>query len=277
MAIKIVSWNVEGRLTAYEKSQRGTPTQILAEIKRLGADIVVLPEAYLDEPSPDVDSKLRAMGYRWYDTKYKDTLHDDDVAKWGWPHMRVLYRIPVSNIETKRWGELRDLPVLVVQDPATKKEICIIATHLDDINEGRRLLQLDEIIPFIKRSKLPIIMLGDFNAMWHKGRARLVGSRVFQVLVRLLPKNAQSFARRASRMAEGSVMTKLQSAGLTDADPYLLPTVTPKNRNLSWLPSVRLIQIDHILYSKNIDARSFRIEKDGGSDHRAISAVLTLN
>lgn len=276
MAIKIAAWNTEGRLTAYEKGMRGTPAQILAGIKRLNADVVILPEAYLNEPSTEVNEQLACMGYRWYDTEYHDTGHDDDVSEWGRPHMRVLYRIPIVRAETRRWGNLRDLPVLTVKDPETGKEVCIIATHLDDINEQRRLQQLDDIIPFIERSESAIVMLGDFNAMWHEGRARLIGSRISRAFASLLPKKARSFAQRASKMAAGLAMKRLQAAGLMDADPRHRPTVTPKNRNLSRLPSIRLIQIDHILYSKGVTAESFTIEKDGGSDHRAISATLTL-
>jgi hypothetical protein len=47
MAIKVASWNVEGRLSGYVENGRGSAGHILDGIENLDADIVVLPEAFL--------------------------------------------------------------------------------------------------------------------------------------------------------------------------------------------------------------------------------------
>jgi endonuclease/exonuclease/phosphatase family metal-dependent hydrolase len=39
---------------------------------------------------------------------------------------------------------------------------------------------------------------------------------------------------------------------------------------------VRLAQIDHMLVSPVIKVDSFKIGRDGGSDHRSITATLTI-
>lgn len=278
MAIKIASWNVEGRLTRYNGGKkRGTPERIIEEVTRLDADIVVLPEAYLDSPLKESSDRLKELGYKWYDTQYHDTLHDEDVAKWGYPFMRVLYRIPVVDIETKRWGDMRNLPLVTAIDPETKREFYIIAIHLDDITEERRLKQLDEIISFIQKSKIPVIMLGDFNAMWHKGWPRLLTIPLVQLVIEYLTfGRLRDVLTRLSRMATGTVMERLRKAGLTDADPRHRPTTTPKMRGMSFMPSVRLVQIDHMLVSKEIEISVPIIGKDGGSDHRSLFTSITL-
>lgn len=278
MAIKIASWNIEGRLTRYKGGKkRGTPEQIVEEIAKLNADIVVLPEAYLNEPLKESSERLKNMGYEWYDVQYHDTLHEKDVAKWGYPFMRVLYRIPIISAETRRWGNIRDLPVIIVEDPETKKKLCIIATHLDDLTEERRLQQLDEIIPFIQKSDMSVIMLGDFNAMWHKGWPRLLATSFIRSIIDNLMFGAlRNVLSRLSRMATGTVMERLREAGLIEADPRYRATTTPKMRSMPFMPSVRLAQIDHMLVSKKIVISVPVIGRDAGADHRSLNASIEV-
>jgi len=277
--LKICSWNIEGRLTRYrDGKKRGTPEQIIDEIARLDADIVVLPEAYLSAPLKDSDDRLRALGYKWYDVQYHDTLHDEDVAKWGHPFLRVLYRIPLVDLETRRWGNMRDLPMFIAEDPITKKKAYILAIHLDDITEERRLRQLDEIIPFIQESDLPVVMLGDFNAMWHNGWPRLLGTHLARFTIDYLTFGAlRDVLSRLSRMATGTVMERLRGAGLIDADLRHRATTTPKMRSMPFMPSVRLVQIDHVLVSKNIATSMLSIGKDAGSDHRSLTISIEVH
>ncbi len=70
-------------------------------------------------------------------------------------------------------------------------------------------------------------------------------------------------------------MLKLRT-NLTDADPKKRPTTTPKMRGQEWMPSIRIAQIDHIFVSPEIEVSDFRIARDGGSDHRAISATVKV-
>jgi len=48
-------------------------------------------------------------------------------------------------------------------------------------------------------------------------------------------------------------------------------------RGLEILPSIPLLQLDHILIDeKELTYSDFQIEHDGGSDHRQISADISL-
>lgn len=277
MKLTIASWNIEGRLTRYSGGKgRGTPEKIIAEITRLNADIVVLPEAYLDAPASGVDQKLSKLGYKWYDTKYMDTLHDDDVVAWGYPFMRILYKMPIESVETRRWGDVRNLPLLIVKDTANGKRLHVIATHLDDLTEDRRLQQVDEIVDYSKNTDDPIIMLGDFNAMWRQDWRKLLASSATRQFFAILPSETLRYVlTRLSLMAIGTVMERLKNAGLTDADPKHRPTTTPKMRSMPHMPSIRLVQIDHIL-TRGVECGPVTIGKDGGSDHRSLCVEITV-
>lgn len=280
MAISIATWNIEGRLSKYNGGKRrGTPKDILEEIKNLNADIIILPEAYLDKPDEGVDSALKELGYSWHDAKYNDTLHDADVARWGHPFMRVLYRIPVKNVTTKRWGNIRTLPVMTVEDPETGESACIIPTHLDDITEERRLQQVDAIVEYIAHLDMPVIMLGDFNALWRRGWRRLLASAFIRWVARHVPfSDMRSVFVRSSFMAEGEVLNRLnRQALLYESDLHYRSTVTLKRRETPYVPSIPLMQIDHILVSAGIAISSPVVGRDGGSDHRSLRAVLEIS
>jgi endonuclease/exonuclease/phosphatase family metal-dependent hydrolase len=278
MSLKIASWNVEGRLRGYVTSGRGSAAGIIAQIAKLEADIIVLPEAYLDSPASGVDTRLKSMGYEIHDIAYG---HDD--RDWsleymgGMPYLRVLSRIPILNVQKSTWANARNLLTFTACDPATGRAILFLATHLDDRSEALRVRQIDDIIPYIKKMAMPTVMLGDFNAMWATPRSKLLGSRATRLVARSVPHaRVRDIATRLTDMATGSVLARLKAeAGLRDADSKKRPTTTPKMRELAFMPSVRLVQIDHILVSADITATNFKVHRDGGSDHRAISAEIT--
>src|SRR5215472_2390487 len=105
MAFTIASWNIEGRLTTYKGGKkRGTPAKIAAEIIKLQADIVMLPEAFLDVPDEAAVKMLTDADYGWRELLYNDTAHEEPEARWGKPHFGILSRLPIYNYEIKRWG-----------------------------------------------------------------------------------------------------------------------------------------------------------------------------
>lgn len=279
MAIKVATWNIEGRLTLYAGGKgRGTPKTILDRIAQFDADIVVLPEAFLDQPEVYVDDTLARLHYSWYDVAYHDTLHDEDIARWGHLFMRVLYRIPIERIETIRFGDIRDLPVMVVKDPATEQEVCILPVHLDDMTEERRLQQVDAITKYLATINMPVVMLGDFNAIWRRGWQKLLASKWVDWLTRYVPyRGLGSMFVRASRMAKGSALELLKDRlNIRETDSRYRGTVTPKRRDAPYLPSIRLLQIDHILVSQDLEAAAPIIGADGGSDHRSLQTVIEI-
>lgn len=278
MAIKIASWNVEGRLSGYEKSGRGSAEHILEGIEALDADIVILPEAFLEEPAKGVNDRLTKMGYQFYDMAYGDSDRDWSQEFMGkMNYLRVLSRLAISQLEEVAWAGRRHLLSFRVVDPETGVEILVLPTHLDDRSEGQRLDQVDDAAVYVEKAGMPTVMSGDFNAMWRRKRARLFGSRAVRFIASHIPhERIRNKAIQFTDMATGMTLRRLADVGLRDTDARLQPTVTPKMRAASFMPSVPLGQIDHILISKELEATAFKVCRDMGSDHRAITATVSV-
>jgi endonuclease/exonuclease/phosphatase family metal-dependent hydrolase len=278
VAIKIASWNVEGRLSGYVEGGRGSAAQVLDVIEALDADIIILPEAYLEAPADGVDDRLAGMGYEIHDVAYGNKDRDWSLEFMGkMPYLRVLSRLAISQVEEVAWADTRRLLSMRVRDPETGKEALLLPTHFDDRSEELRLDQAEDATEYIKKSDLPVIMAGDFNAMWHKRRARLFGSRLMRFIARHIPhERIRNKAVQFTDMASGETLERLAAVGLRDADIKLRPTVTPKMRAAPYLPSIPLGQIDHILVSEGIEADEYVVSPDMGSDHRAVSATIRV-
>jgi len=272
--MKIASWNIEGRLTLTTKKRRGTPEKILEMIEKISADVLILPEAYIHQPAAGVDKRLREMGYEWQDARYdeRDDEHPDDN------YIRVLSRFQILESKQLRWNDTRSLLAVTVEDPKSRRKIRFIATHLDERAEPRRLAQLKEAVLFINSTTIPTVMLGDFNAMHLDRKSRFIQSKIVKGAVSLIPHTwIRARGRMLIEMASGSSLQFLESTtNLRDIDPQHRPTTTPKLQKMEWMPSIRMAQIDHIFVSPEIQASDFKIARDGGSDHRAISVEMML-
>ncbi len=282
MTLRIASWNIEQRLSRYTKSGRGCPEFIINSIKQLNADVIFLPEAF-DSKIPiekTITAKLASMGYIFYDVPYEEggPIRPDypDLS----PNLRIMSRIPISKFKKFRLGKLRNALSCSVIDPQTQKEIRILGIHLDDRSEALRQSELPSLIAQINSSNLPTVMVGDYNAMsGTTKKAKIINSKFIRLLEKLiLNQEIRSYAIRASDMAIGSTLRSLeQNTRLRDVDDKHRPTTTPKLRTVNWLPSIRLIDIDHMLVSPDILVENFTIMGyDGGSDHRAISAFISV-
>jgi endonuclease/exonuclease/phosphatase family metal-dependent hydrolase len=276
MAIKIAAWNVEGRLAGYEKEGRGTAEQILGHIALLDADILILPEAYVDEPAPGVDARLSELGYQIVEVSCEDAGREDTQEE-DPLYLRLLSRLPLEDVEYIRPGNIRSMISCIVKDPVSDRRIRVIAVHLDDRTEDLRLIQEEDLSEYINATDMPTVAIGDFNAMWRDRRGRLIGSRIMRSFVRHIPHTEVRFAaQRVAEMATGTTLESLTArTNLREVDPKHAATATPKQRSMSFMPNIRLIQIDHMLVSPDVTVSNFMIEEDGGSDHRAISATIT--
>ncbi|HMI08914.1 MAG TPA: endonuclease/exonuclease/phosphatase family protein [Candidatus Saccharimonadales bacterium] len=273
--MKIASWNVEGRLTLMTKKRRGTPEKILNMIETINADVFILPEAYMGQPATGVNERLQKMGYEWQDARYderNDEDHPDDI------YIRVLSRFKILENKQLRWNDVRGLLAVVIEDPKSGQKIRFIATHLDERTETRRLAQLKDAVSFINSSNMPTVMLGDFNAMHLDQKSQFIQNKVVKGMTFLIPhKRIKGRAGMLIEMATGTSLRFLESeTNLRDIDLLHIPTTTPKLREMEWMPSIRMAQIDHIFASPEIQAVGFSVSKDGGSDHRAISANITI-
>ena len=279
MAIKIASWNVEGRLSGYQKSGRGTTAHILREIDRLDADVLVLPEFYINSLPAEVKKRLGALGYKVLEAIYDDVGREPyERERWGEERIGLLSRLPVSNVREIRPGGLRSLVTCDVTEPETGQKLRVAAIHLEDRTEAMRVMQAEALVKIVNEEAVPTILLGDFNAMWHKGRARLLTSVPVRVIAKCVPhEELRSVAVRVTEMAAGEALRILaERTSLCDADARRRPTTTPKMRFTPYLPSVRLLQLDHMLVTPDVSVNDFTVHGDGGSDHRAISATLDI-
>lgn len=275
--LRLMSWNVEGRLTyTQEDEARSTPAAIAAVILNQQPDVAFLAESTRSENlSADVRSQFEGAGYVIVECEYDETERlaiEPGVAT----HSLLLCKLPIESADILRYGGQRQLPVVRIR---YQSELATIAgVHLDDRAEADRTVQAHDMTEAFANEE-HLICLGDFNAMSESVRSRILRSRLARVAARMVPHAfMQSAATRVNEMAQGETMRILtEELSLRDADEKRLATATPKLRGYEWLPSIRLIQIDHILLSRAFQVVEFKVLPDGGSDHRAIVCDITLD
>lgn len=290
--MKVASWNLESRLNGYQDSGRGSVEHILRGIKELDADVIVLPDAFAQETAPGVDDMLQKWGYQWH-----DVLYGDKGRNWALSHtgkesgMRVLSRWEIVDVEEVQWGisQSRKI-VMTVREPVSHRLLRIIGVHFDDRSEEYRMSQINDMVAYILSAKpLPTIAMGDFNAVHGNDlRARLLGSKLMRWAARHIPSRTtpppgdfaddiRGFAMRGTDMMSGRALKLLeQQTNLRDLDSRHRATATLKLHGLHWLPSWRIMQLDHMYATPDITTSDVKIWPDGGSDHRAITAVISL-
>ena len=277
MTIKIASWNIEGRLSIPDSKKRGSSRQIISAIKKLNADILLLLEAHTEDSIKDLDSykQLVNIGYKIYDIPYEDDMalrKDTYASKLS---IILLSKLPVEKIDIIRLGNIRNAISLIINQK-NNKSFRVIGVHLDDRFEKTRIKQTMDLSKIINKLKIPTIVMGDFNAM-HDDLlpAKFLQTKLVKMISRFI---FSKIAIKVVDMARGDTLKLLISkTNLTDIDSLHRPTTTPKMRGMEWMPSIRLIQIDHIFTSPEITAKNFKIAPDKGSDHRAISAEIEIN
>jgi endonuclease/exonuclease/phosphatase family metal-dependent hydrolase len=279
MSLKIVSWNIEGRLTRFSAHGRGTPEHIIHELRMHDADVVILPEASDgDTIDTSVHEAVKELGYEVYTALYKDKGVRHHGAEQN-PTIKLLSRVPMANVTSVRYGDIRTLLYADVKDPSSGRLLRVFGIHLDDRSEEYRLAQVKDLCLEIEKSPLPVVVAGDFNAMHSSdGPAKLLRSPMVTMLTSLVPQGLlRSLLERVSEMASGTTLDYLESTShVHDVNSRHNATSTPKLRGLSWLPSVRLIAIDHIYIDERLLPLDFHVAPDGGSDHRALSVTLEL-
>ena len=279
MAIRLVSWNVEGRLGWVSTRGRGTPQRIVDRLLAHDADIIFLPEAYGHGVADGIDAQFLERGYRFYDVSYRDEGKSSKTGDDN-PHNRFLSRLPIVRHKPLRFGDVRTLQAIHVADPATGQLICLVGIHFDDRTESRRLRQVKDVVSYVKQQKIPVVLMGDFNAMYGDRRiAGLLRRRAVRFIARLLRRYfIGTVLSRIAGMAEGTTLKGLYTAlELRTVNARHRATTTPKMRHTSWLPSIRLLEIDHILISSGLAAKNFMIDADGGSDHRLLSVEISVS
>lgn len=277
MKLRLATWNVEGRLSENEAdAPRSTPECIAREIIRLNADVVYVPEARrTDEVPSAIRTLFAAHGYEIFECLYDDAIREvrePDASR----SSLFLSRVPTKKHTNCRYDEHRQLPVLTVEKDGTA--LTIAGVHLDDRSEKDRIVQAKAIVKKF-RSTTPLVLMGDFNASHRTRQTALYRLRAIRMLAKCIPHSfLQSVVQRFLEMSDGKALQLLEDGlNVRDADRHHRPTVTPKMRGMEWMPSVPITQIDHIFLSAVLEAASVMVQKDAGSDHRAVVVEIEQN
>ena len=274
MSIKVAAWNAEGRLGRIATKDRGAPEHIVSEILRIDADVLFVADAFHQPVEATIDAALERAGYRWLDVQYDDEGVSADHRQ---PNSRFLTKLDVINHSTTRYGGVRSLQTLTVRSTGDGELIRFIGVHLDDRSDALRHRQVDAMLADIDQCKDAVVLLGDFNAA-HSDQlsARILRSRIIQTVFRVMPLSlVQSLGHRLGEMCSGIIMQRFSGhPDLREVDEKRHSTMTLKTLGLLFLPSLPIIQLDHVFVSKQLCHTGIIVEKDGGSDHRAIRTTV---
>ncbi len=275
--LKVVSWNTQARLTRLKRRGR-SPEQILEHIESLDADVVYLAEASDgDKVEPATLKKINQLGYQIKFVPYEGGVKHE----YYWvknPTMALLYRPDKVNLldyRIIRPGDARNM--LAFKVSCFGQTVQFLGIHIDDLDEEVRQNQVADLTKIINSSQFPVVMMGDYNAMYyHDKTARYFRSRLFKILVRLIVFNKlRTSLGRVMSMAEGATMANFSAnTDLVDADTKMQPTILTTSLGGLPLPKIALSKIDHALVSPGMKVSDYRVS-DGGSDHLAVSFRLS--
>lgn len=278
MAITLVSWNTEGRLTRFSNEGRGSPEHIVDTLSSMNGDVVFLAEASdSDQIERNINDTITKAGYSVHTVPYEDAGKDRRWSAEKAPNMKLLTRLPVKSFRQIRLGGVRNALEATIEDPDTGIPMRFFGVHLDDRSEAYRLIQTNDLLGFLAESDVPTVVMGDFNAMHAEDmRAKFLRSSVFRAVTKVWPHaRTKDMFIRLSDMGAGTTLRRLQEdGGLSDADAKRKATTTPKLRGQEWLPSIPVFQIDHVYGSAEVTVRDFQVWRDGGSDHRPLRCII---
>ena len=166
--LKIATYNIHGGLPAWTaQSKRQMVARIAQVIEEVDADIIALQEVPLGgSETPDVLSQLReATGMAAVEGPTLDT----PKRRYG---NAVLSRLPVRMARTLDLSFHRREPrgALDADIECAGRLIRVVATHLG-LSATERSTQVRTLLAAFDNSELPVILLGDINEWFVRGRA----------------------------------------------------------------------------------------------------------
>jgi len=270
--LTVATWNAEGMFVEGTKTRRASPHDAIETLKKLDADVVVVPEfGRLSDLLDEIHTTIEALGYELVTLAY-------DEPRTPGLGFAIMSRLPIVQTEVHALQDSARQLLEIVCHNEDGARIHIFGAHLDDRSEQGRLTEITAIADIINRHHDEhILLLGDFNAM-HKDSwfakmarsalARHLSRRVSHELIR-------SMADRVHEMALGTTIEYLlRHTSLHDLDPGRKRTISSKQAGLEWVPSWRLAKIDWIFGSKQFKTVSYHVLPDAGSDHRPVKTVL---
>lgn len=166
--LKIATYNIHGGLPAWTaQSKRQMVARIARVIDELDADIVALQEVPLGgSETPDVLSLLREASGMF---AVEGPTLDTPKRRYG---NAVLSRLPVRMARTLDLSFHRREPrgALDADIECAGRLIRVVATHLG-LSATERSAQVRTLLAAFDNSQLPVILLGDINEWFVRGRA----------------------------------------------------------------------------------------------------------
>lgn len=262
MSMKIAAWNMR---QAFSDPARAADAA--EAVKKLDADVAILPEAYIEDHIDDCDlSSLKGAGYEDIHVEYDD--HYDDRDGRFKQSLLVLSRLAMESwvektgVRNSAFMDLKDFDGSPFQ---------VIGVHFDDRRELNRLSTVDTL-QASPNTHLDsgTILAGDLNSMhddtW---RAMMLRSRAFGSVAKRLPRERlRSLSTRIHEMAHGATIERLNELGLESADTRRRATIG--------MGRLALMQIDYIMHSSDLLSENFQVHSQANlSDHLPISARVS--
>lgn len=278
--LRVATWNAEGMFVAGSMTRRASPHDAIKAIKKLDADVVMIPEfgvkGGLEEP---IRIAIHSLGYQIIEAPYDDPSMPSHVPKNY--EMAILTRLPLRSHTLHHFKNSgRVFIEAMIELPHGKDILRVFGIHLDDKKESLRLEQMNQLVKLINKPHVgETVVLGDFNAMGPRSvAAKFLGAKTIGRIGSHLPgKQLRSMSERVNQMAIGTTIKLLaEKTELYDLDPGHHFTISAKQSGLEWAPKVRLAKIDWIFGTKNITTITYKVLPDAGSDHRPVRASLCI-
>lgn len=272
MELRVATWNAEGMFVEGSMTRRAAPRDAIMVLKRLDADVVVIPEfGVIDTLTKETDAAIRALGYDYVTMRYRDRRARGSG-------LAILSRYPIVRTVSLPLGEIKGAIDAEIELPDMM--IRVIGVHLDDRSEQLRLREVESLVSYVgAAAERPTFMMGDFNAMSRPSLfARLARSDIGRFVERIiLHSTLRSVVSRVREMALGTTIEMIeQQTDLHSLDPGLQRTVSVRQRGLECIPAVRLAKIDWIFGPPDISVESYVVSRDAGSDHRPVIAKVNI-
>ncbi|MEO5949644.1 MAG: endonuclease/exonuclease/phosphatase family protein, partial [Candidatus Saccharimonas sp.] len=131
--LRVVTWNAEGMFVEGTKTRRGSPHDALETLKKLDADIVVVPEfGRLVDLKDAVQTTIRSLGYDAVTLTY-------DEPRTAGLGFAILSRLPITQTLTHILPSSKRQLLEVICRTDYDDDIHVFGAHLDDRSEGGRL------------------------------------------------------------------------------------------------------------------------------------------
>lgn len=166
--LRIVTYNIAGGLPTWTaKAKREMAGRIVRVIKELDADVVALQEVPLGgSETPDVLAQLRDVTGMY---AVEGPTLDSPKRRYG---NAVLSRLPVRATRTLDLSFHRREPrgALDADIECGGQLLRVVATHLG-LSASERSTQVRTLLSAFDNSELPVILVGDINEWFVRGRA----------------------------------------------------------------------------------------------------------